>query len=485
MKGSISAFRLCLCAALASVGVLSLTGAPAQATWSIVITDSRTGEVAIGQASCVAGIDLEFYTPVTVTNVGAATVAGYVDASGMARTIIRNELYAGTPPQQILDAVSAGDPEHETHQYCIVDVVGRAVTYSGTVAQAQFDFWGGIAGKDGDVAYSVTGGLLTGAPVIQQAVQAILDTDGSVGDKLMASMQAARAMGGDGRCSCSPTNPTGCGSPPSSFDAAAINGYVLWARAGDTADCIQCSSADLYMNLNVAYQPSGATDPVIVLQGMYDSWRADLDGRPDAVRSPVTLDPPVLPADGVSSSLMTITLLDLDGSPIGVPISSVRVRHGLSSDGISSIGPVIDNGGGVYTTEITSGTETGVDRFLIVVNDGIRAVQLMPEPELSIGSLLEVQNVGWPDRNTMTWDPSPAVVEYHLYGGDVTELDCTFSGLCLDDRDPIRTDTSFVDTVAPLPGECFFYLVSGEDSGGNESGLGSSFCGERLNAFPC
>ena len=50
----------------------------------------------------------------------------------------------------------------------------------------------------------------------------------------MAAMQAARSMGGDGRCSCSPTLPTSCGSPPPSFTKSAHIAYMMVARAGDT-----------------------------------------------------------------------------------------------------------------------------------------------------------------------------------------------------------------------------------------------------------
>ena len=39
---------------------------------------------------------------------------------------------------------------------------------------------GGQAGRAGDIAYSVTGGLLTGAPVVEEAVNAIITTDGDV-----------------------------------------------------------------------------------------------------------------------------------------------------------------------------------------------------------------------------------------------------------------------------------------------------------------
>ena len=47
------------------------------------------------------------------------------------------------------------------------------------------------------------------------------------------------------------------------------------------------------------------------------------------------------------------------------------------------------------------------------MDDGIRAVVLMPEPKLSIGTIFEVQNVAWSDKNTLTWTVAPMAVEYH------------------------------------------------------------------------
>jgi len=349
----------------------------------MVVTNTRTGEVAIGQATCVGGYDLLNWTPVLVTGTGAATVAAYIDNIDHARAIIRDELLAGTPPDSILQVLSVSHPEHERHQYCIVDVEGGTATYTGTVLGPEYNWAGGQAGRAGDIAYSVTGGLLTGAPVVEEAVNAIITTDGDVAARLMAAMEAARSMGGDGRCSCSPSDPTGCGSPPESFEFSAINGYMVLARAGDTAVCIHCSGADLFLYFNVAYQNPGDPDPVLLMQEMYDTWRTALIGRPDAVQSNVTFDPAWLPADGVSETEMTIQLLDWQGLP---PTGSITmtVTHAADSDSLSSIGEPINHGDGQFTVAVTAGTEPGVDRFLVTTDHWIRPVVLMPEPALVI-----------------------------------------------------------------------------------------------------
>ena len=104
---------------------------------------------------------------------------------------------------------------------------------------------------------------------------------------------------------------------------------------------------------------------------------------------------------------------------------------------------------------------------------------------VAIGVPAEVRNVRWLDRDTMTWDAEISAAEYHLYGGLVTELTCVFLGTCWDDRDVDREDTSLTDAGLPLDGECLFYLVTSEDSAGNEGPLGASACGTRVNSFQC
>jgi len=358
------------------------------------------------------------------------------------------------------------------------------VTYTGTSAQG-FDFAGGQTGQDGPIRYCVAGNLLTGAPVVAAAVQAVTTTAGSLADKLMAAMEAARAMGGDGRCSCSPSNPTGCGSPPGSFVRSAINGYLVVARTGDTEACDQCGGGEYYLDLGVIGQGSGGSDPVLLLQGLYDDFRADHQHRPDAVRSTVSLTPDALVPDGVSTSLMRIELLDLDAEPIGVPLSAFAVEQAPGSDEVTTIGPPVDLGGGVYASTIRAGTEAGVDRIRVTADDGERPVVLMPDVRLPVGVPAEVKDVRWSSRVRMDWDAAAGAISYHIYRGDLDESSCGFTGECRDAFDLNRTDLKLTDLSQPAPGAGFFYLVTSVDAEGSEGILGVSDCGVRANSDPC
>lgn len=218
--------------ALAFVGVAGLAGR-AEATWSILIVNTRTGEIAVGSATCLTGFDLEANTPVLVPMVGAATAQSFVDSNGLNRTFIRDSLLRGDTLNATLAALAVRDSGHQTRQYGMIKVNGEALTFSGTSAGP----WaGGATGRVGDLAYAVQGNVLTGPPVVSRAVDALLTTQGDLAARMMAGMEAARAMGGDGRCSCGP-QADACGSPPATFGKSAHIAYMLVSRAGDVQNC--------------------------------------------------------------------------------------------------------------------------------------------------------------------------------------------------------------------------------------------------------
>ncbi|UYV12763.1 MAG: DUF1028 domain-containing protein [Phycisphaera sp.] len=226
-------------AAVSAAALLSAAGT-AQATWSILLVDTRTGEIALGSATCLTSFDLRANTPVIITGVGAATAQSFVDSSGRNRVRIRDGLALGLTPSEILADLSTFDSGHQTRQYGIVDTTGLAATFSGTGAGA----WaGGTTGEIDGVIYAVQGNLLTGPAVVDDAVAAIITTPGDLAEKLMAGMEAAQAKGGDARCSCTPL-PIPCGTPPAGFLKSADIGYMMIARTGDTDACNGIYQAD-------------------------------------------------------------------------------------------------------------------------------------------------------------------------------------------------------------------------------------------------
>jgi hypothetical protein len=52
------------------LALVPLSATPGHGTWSVVAVDTLTQEVAVGSATCVAGIDLEAFSPVLVVGAG-------------------------------------------------------------------------------------------------------------------------------------------------------------------------------------------------------------------------------------------------------------------------------------------------------------------------------------------------------------------------------------------------------------------------------
>lgn len=226
----------------AIVATAGLAASHASATWSIILIDTRTGEIAVGSATCLTGFDLRANTPVLITGVGAATAQSAVDSTGLNRQFIRDGIATGASLNDILAGLAARDLAHQSRQYGMADLAPDTLTFTGAGAS---DWAGGVtgsfeythAGQTGTIIYAVQGNILTGSPVVDEAVDAMISTPGDLAEKLMAGMEAAQVFGGDGRCSCLTGPADSCGSPPAGFDPltdkSADIGYMLIARAGD------------------------------------------------------------------------------------------------------------------------------------------------------------------------------------------------------------------------------------------------------------
>jgi uncharacterized Ntn-hydrolase superfamily protein len=361
----------------AAVVALVLIAPPAAATWSVVAADSETQEVVVASATCVAGLDLKRYLPVVVVGSGGGAAQSYVDSAGTRRQVIWDGLHDGWTAQQIIDELIATHPAYPNHQHGVAEAtIGTAASETGSTNGAHAS---GVTGRFGTVAYAIQGNVLTGEPVIAMAEDAFVNTVGDLPARAMAAMEAARSMGGDGRCSCSPSNPTGCGSPPSAFDKSAHVGFFIISRYGDTDDVLcnslGCADGDYFMDFNIAFQNDPDPDPVDQLQALFDAARSDLLGRPDAIASTVTFSE-IAPPGG--EWLLRVELRDWQGALLGTSVSGLTVVHALDSDQVTTIGPVVDNGDGSYEINLTETGPPGVDIFLVTADDGVRPVVLPP-----------------------------------------------------------------------------------------------------------
>jgi len=360
----------------------------AKATWSIILIDTRTGEIAVASATCLTNFDLAVWVPVVVVGKGAACAQSYVDPSGANRVYIRDQLRLGTPPAQILAGLAASDPGHQSRQYGFADLAGRTQGFTGSGAGA---YASDRVGRIGSLVYAIQGNVLTGGPVLAAAEIALYTTPGDLGEKMMAAMQAARSFGGDGRCSCSDGNPTGCGSPPPGFVKSADVAFMIVARPGDVDGVcnptVGCASGTYYMRLNVANRQRSDPDPVLLLQGLYDQWRVQQRGRFDQLRSTLTFASAMLPINGRTVVPARLVLRDREGTPLARPAANVRIGIGAGSTTNATLGAVRDNGDGTYDVPITAGTAPGRLVLQVEVDDGSGLRPLAPAPEIDTSTL--------------------------------------------------------------------------------------------------
>ena len=369
---------------LAALLALLLVAAPVAATWSIVVIDLATGEVAVATATCLTNFDLRAEVTVVVPEFGAAA---HQSSASYDNRLINWELFQlGVPVEEILETIKAQDRNKKYRQIGIASLRGDAVTFTG---KGTFKWSGGVTGSDGTMVYAIQGNVLTGEPVVIEAERAFLGSTGSIADRLMAAMEGAASMGGDGRCSCSTAFPTNCGSPPPNFTKTSHIATMLVARPGDPLEpCVAtgCSDGDYYLALNIAYAKIEDPDPIIELRQLYEQWRLDQVARPDAYRSTTWLPTPVVDAGDTTPVQIVVDLADIDGTPLAAGGAAMTLAHDRLSAGGASLLGYTDHGDGSYTLDVLPGMDPGVDRLRIVVDDGIQAVTLWPPVELIVAA---------------------------------------------------------------------------------------------------
>lgn len=369
-----------------SLLALAVGALPAGATWSIVLVNKDTREIVFAGATCLPNFDFQQAVPVVLVGHGAAAAQSLVDSSGANRQLIIEGMQSGKNPFGILQSLKDFDSGHQQRQYGIVDAYNIPRKFTGNGAgQAKKAIAGEFTDAHGRWAYSVQGNVLTGQQVIDDAVQTLIAHSGDGGQKVMAAMETARLLGGDGRCSCKLFDPTGCGVPPDDFDKTAHIGTLIIARVGDSdGPCGPqgCAQGDYFLSFNVI----GATsdpDPVFTLQALYDAWRPTRVGKVDHVASKTGVYVDALPADGASCTDVIVELLDIDGGPIAVDPVNLSAT---TANGLVQVDQIVDQGGGRFLVRLSAGIESGDEVVTLVADEGNgeKPVTLSPAIELRL-----------------------------------------------------------------------------------------------------
>ncbi|MHB1525408.1 MAG: DUF1028 domain-containing protein [Candidatus Dormibacteria bacterium] len=156
------------------------------ATFSIAATDGRDWGVAVASKFLAVGSAVP----------AASAAVGAVATQAMANTSYRGRgldlLAEGRTASEVVDILTAADPQREHRQLGVVDRDGRAATFTGS---ACFEWAGGRTGK----GCACQGNILAGAQVVDALLGSFETSQGKLGDRLLRALAAADAAGGDRR----------------------------------------------------------------------------------------------------------------------------------------------------------------------------------------------------------------------------------------------------------------------------------------------
>jgi uncharacterized Ntn-hydrolase superfamily protein len=157
-------------------------------TFSIVAADPETGEVGCAVQSRYFAVGA--VVPWATAGVGAvATQAAGVAVYG--RRVL-DLLAEGLVPAEALERALADDDARETRQLGVVTADGRAAAFTGS----ECNEW---AGHETGPGYAAQGNILAGPDVTAEMARAFRDTGGTLAERLVASLEAGQAAGGDRR----------------------------------------------------------------------------------------------------------------------------------------------------------------------------------------------------------------------------------------------------------------------------------------------
>lgn len=157
-------------------------------TFSIVAVDLAAGELGVAVQSKFLAVGAA--VPWLEAGVGAVATQAWANTSYGPRGLAL--LRQGASPAEAVDALIAEDDGRSRRQVGIVDARGKSATYTGEECT---EWAGGVCG-DG---FAAQGNILAGPAVVDGLVAGLLQTQGTLAERLLAALRAAQRAGGDKR----------------------------------------------------------------------------------------------------------------------------------------------------------------------------------------------------------------------------------------------------------------------------------------------
>lgn len=158
------------------------------ATFSIVGYDPQTDELGIAVQSKFLAVGSA--VPWAKAGVGAIATQSYANTSFGPKGLAL--MAEGKTARETLDSLIAEDDGRDLRQVGIVDAKGNAATYTGSKC---YDWAGGITGEH----YAAQGNILVSQETVEAMGRTFEGTKGSLAERLLRSLDAGQAAGGDSR----------------------------------------------------------------------------------------------------------------------------------------------------------------------------------------------------------------------------------------------------------------------------------------------
>ncbi len=229
---------------------LTLLSKASFATFSIVAVDPVTGEIGSAGATCIGAEDGAIVISDIVLGTGAIHTQSFYSPTNQNNA--RDRMEAGDTPQQIMDWLFINDVDNDSsdRQYIAVDLNNGSPRSAGFTGPACFTEFIDVSGPN----YAIAGNILISESVVTDMETAFLNAQGSLSDRLMAALQAAKRVGADSRCA--------------SFDISSASAFIRVARPCDKNSDV----GNLPLDLNVWISDgNNIFEPIDELQIQYDN----------------------------------------------------------------------------------------------------------------------------------------------------------------------------------------------------------------------
>ena len=164
------------------------TRTPLISTFSIVARDSTTGELGVAVQSKFIAVG----SVVPYAKAGVGAIASQAWGNPRFGPIGLELLASGKSAVEVVDLMTSADPHRNSRQLAIIGIEGNASVFTGTECLE----WAG--GKHG-ASYAAQGNILTGPEVIEAMGRTFENTNGTLAERMIASLHAGQEAGGDKR----------------------------------------------------------------------------------------------------------------------------------------------------------------------------------------------------------------------------------------------------------------------------------------------